>query len=372
MTDDGTYLLLVDGASGYWYNMVNPGSLTVINDGNFTATPRTCTWQDTYFIVNSSGSRQFQLSQNATVSTWPAVNINFTGAGPSATQAIVADHSVLNIFCSETSEFWQDAGTPDFPYAVIPGSAQEFGLASADALCKYDNSLAGLFKNKMGQVEIARLSGFRLNKLSTPELDNIINGYAGLGNTECIGYMLSGHPMLLCTFETAGKSWEYDGLSKAWGERQATDGGRYWGYKFIVFNGKQYLSDYRNGNIYKIDNTVYTDNGSLCPMEVWSKHIWQDDKRLAISDIQIDVESGVGLTAGQGSNPQMMLDVSKDGGQTFQSVGWSSVGAIGEYRQRVRWIGLGAARDWVLKLRITDPVRRIITGASANIIGGFA
>jgi hypothetical protein len=105
-------------------------------------------------------------------------------------------------------------------------------------------------------------------------------------------------------------------------------------------------------------------------MEIWSKHIWQDDKYLTIPQIQVDIESGVGLTMGQGSNPQIMLEVSKDGGQTFTAVAWASMGAIGAYTQRVIWRRLGRARDWVLKLRVTDPVKRIITGASAEIVGG--
>ena len=66
----------------------------------------------------------------------------------------------------------------------------------------------------------------------------------------------------------------------------------------------------------------------------------------------------------------MDLLVSKDGGFTFYSVGYSSMGRIGEYTQRVVWRSLGAARDWVLKLRITDPVKRVLTGASAEIQGG--
>jgi hypothetical protein len=107
-------------------------------------------------------------------------------------------------------------------------------------------------------------------------------------------------------------------------------------------------------------------------MEVWSKHIWKDDKYIGISQIQIDIESGVGLVSGQGSQPVCDLQVSKDGGFTFKSVGFSSMGLIGDYTARLKWNSLGAARDWVLKLIITDPVRRVITGAHAEVQGaGF-
>ena len=373
MADDGKFLVLVDGTNGWVYNMQTPGGLNKITDGNFTTSPKTVTWQDNYFIVTGNTNRQFQLSQispSVDPTVWPSVQINFTGAAGGQIQAGIADHSTLELFGDVYTEFWQDAGNPDFPYASIPGSAQEYGLASPWSLCKYDNSLAGLFKNKMGEVNISRMSGFRLQKLSNAELDFNLNGYTNTADAEGFGYMQGGHPMLQMGFPSAGKTWEFDGLSKAWGERQETNGGRYWAHKFATFQGKKLVSDYRNGNIYIIDNTVFTDNGSIAPMEVWSKHIWNDDKYLTIPQIQVDIESGVGITSGQGSNPQIMLEVSKDGGQTFTALAWQSMGAIGQYTQRVMWRRLGRARDWVLKLRVTDPVKRILTGASAEIMGG--
>src|SRR3990167_11521316 len=87
MVDNGTNLMLVDGANGYYYNMITPAGLTQIVDGNFTTSPKTVTWQDTYFVVTSGATNQFQLSDNADPATWPAVNINFTGAAPGSLQA---------------------------------------------------------------------------------------------------------------------------------------------------------------------------------------------------------------------------------------------------------------------------------------------
>jgi hypothetical protein len=222
----------------------------------------------------------------------------------------------------------------------------------------------------MGEVNVSRLSGFRLQQLSSMEIDFLLNQYTTVGDCKAFGYMLGGHPMLYLTFPSAQKSWEFDQASNAWAERQDTNGNRHWAQKFETFLSRQLVSDYRNGNIYEIDSSVFDDNGSQIPMEIWSKHIWQDDKYLTIPQIQVDIESGVGLTMGQGVNPQIMLEVSKDGGQTFTAVAWASMGAIGAYTQRVIWRRLGRARDWVLKLRVTDPVKRIITGASAEISGG--
>ena len=140
--------------------------------------------------------------------------------------------------------------------------------------------------------------------------------------------------------------------------------------KSAGFNNNIYISDYQNGNIYLLDPANFTDNGTAIPMEIWSKHIWNDDKYIGIKQVQIDIESGVGLVSGQGVTPVCSLEVSKDGGASFFSVGYGSMGMIGDYTARMKWNNLGAARDWVLKLRVTDPVKRVITGASAEVQGG--
>jgi hypothetical protein len=370
MVDNGTYLVLVDGAAGYYYNMVTPAGLNLITDGNFTTTPKAVTWQDTYFIVSSGATNQFQLSATGDPTTWPAVNIAFTQSSPGALQNIMADHSVLIPFSDVATEFWQDQGTIGLPYAPIPGSAQEFGLAAAFSLCKYDNSLAGLFKNRMGGPNVSRMAGFNLRKISTSDLDYLLQTYSNVADGIGFGYQLGAHPMYVLGLPIAGKTWMYDEFAKVWSELQDMNGNRHWSNHFASFQGKSLVSDYRNGNIYYLDQTKFTDNGANVGMEVWSKHIWNDDKYIGISQIQIDVEAGPGTATGQGVNPQMDLQVSQDGGNTFYSVGFSSIGPIGDFTKRVMWDSLGAARDWVLKLRITDPVHRVITGARAEMTGG--
>lgn len=371
MADNGTYLVIVDGANGYYYDMVTPGALTQIVDGNFTTTPKTVTYQDTYFIVTGAG-RQFQLSANENPVTWPALNIGFAGAGGGALVAGKAANNILQLFGDSYAEFWQNANAADLPYARIPGAAQQFGLASATSLTLFDNALAGVFVNDEGARNIARMQGFNLRKLSDPDIDDLLFSYATVSDAQGYAAMFGGHPLLIESFPTADVTHVYDGLADAWSEWQATDGTRFWGLKFAKFVNKLVVSDRRNGMLYELNASAYDDAGSTIPMEVVSKHIWQDDKEIGIERIQIDMEQGVGQGVGQGADPHIELEVSKDGGNTFTSVGFRSIGQVGEYTTRVIWNTLGSARDWVLKLRITDPVKRVITGASAEIrVGAY-
>jgi hypothetical protein len=368
MVDDGTNLMLVDGTSGYYYNMLVPAGLNLIVDGNFTTSPSTVTWQDTYFIVTSNKTNQFQLSTNSNPATWPAVQINFTGSAPGTIRAGIADHSTLMLYTDVSTEFWQDTGSPDFPYALIPGTSQEYGLAAPWSMTKYENSVAGLFHNKMGSVNVSKLLGFTFTQISSHDVDEIISAYPVVADAKAFAYKEGGHPFYLINFPSAGATHVYDDRMKAWMEFQDPTGANFWGLKFANFNNQLLVSDYRNGNIYKIDPSNFTDNGTPFASEVTSKHIWDDDKYLSIPSIQVDFEQGTGPP---GPPPPVVdLQVSKDGGNSFTSIGFSSIGMVGQYTQRVIWRRLGRARDWVLKLRVTDPVKRVITGASAIVVPG--
>ena len=370
IVDNGQYLMVVDGTSGYTYNMTTPAGLVTVSDGNFTSTPTTVTFQDTYFIVTSSNSRQFQLSDNNDPTTWPAVNIGFAGSGGGFLIAGKAANNILQLFGDTFTEFWQNSGGADLPYSRIPGAAQEFGLASAWTLDIYDNSLIGLFQNKQGARDVSRMNGYSRNKLSDSDIDDLLSEYSTVADGSGFSFMSRGHPLYALSLPTAGVTHVYDALPNAWTEWQATDGTRYWGEKFTKFINRLLTSDRRNGNIYTIDTVTQTDNGSTIPMEVTSKHLWMDDKYITVDTVQIDMQQGVGTATGQGADPVINLLVSKDGGNTFTSVGLESVGKVGEYTERVIWRSLGTAYDWVFRLRITDPVLRVITGASAEITVG--
>lgn len=371
MADDGTYLVVVDGQFGYVYNTTTT-AFTQITDGNFTASPQTVTWLDNYFIVSSGTStRQFQLSQispSVDPTVWPAVQIGFASSGGGKLQHAMADHGVLNLFGDVYTEFWQDTGSPDLPFAKIPGASQQFGLAAPFSIATHDNSLAGLFQDRGGALVAAKLAGFGIRKISDSDIDYLLKNAGSVSDAQGIGFVVGGHPILLLNMPSADLSLAYDGLSNVWTEYKSYGHEHFKGLKGCFFMGQQYMSDHENGNLYVFDPAIYTDNDGALSMEVWSKHIWNDDKYIGISQVQVDVQSGVGAVTDD--PPVMDLQVSKDGGNTFFSVGYSSVGTTGEYTQRVKWNNLGAARDWVLKLVVTDPVKRVITGASCEMVGG--
>jgi hypothetical protein len=168
--------------------------------------------------------------------------------------------------------------------------------------------------------------------------------------------------MYQITFPTAGRSFLYDGSTSIWSEVQSGVGliKRHQGNVGTMFNMNSYCGDYQTGNIYKIDSTVYTDYQITQPRIVQTRHIEDSGNMIAIDELFIDMETGVGLQSGQGSNPQIILNVSKDGGRTWGNDRFCSWGTVGRYPRAI-WRRLGSSRDFVFRFTMTDPVKFVIT-----------
>jgi hypothetical protein len=139
----------------------------------------------------------------------------------------------------------------------------------------------------------------------------------------------------------------------------------------INWMGMALVGDKYSGVIGQSNFQSFTEYGNTMQFMITSPPLQEDRKKLFMRRFEVDVQTGVALVEGQGSNPQLMLDYSKDGGMTWGALQiWRSMGKAGEYTKRLRWINLGESRAWVLRLTCTDPVRRAIIGTYVDVAKG--
>jgi hypothetical protein len=356
---NGSQIGIVDGTNMYCYTIAS-NAFAVVSSGLF-ANPISIAYQDSYFIVGFRNSQQFQLSGQNDGNTFDALDFSSAESNPDGLVRIISDHGELVMCGTQTVEFWSHTGAQDFPYAR--SATIEYGVAAPWSMVKYNDSMAGLMRNQMGQVGVYVLAGHAPRKISTPDLDYLINKYSTVTDATAFAYMLGGHPMYQISFPTAGKSWLYDASTNLWTELESgLSGARHRAEIHVDYRGMTLVSDYDSGNIYKIDADAVTDNGAPIAREIVGKHYFQDFRRVSVSRLQLDMETGVGPA--DGSEPQVMLQISKDNGRIWGTELWTSMGAIGKYATRVIWRRLGSARDWLFKVRITDPVKVVLTAAS--------
>jgi hypothetical protein len=359
MATDGDKILIVDGTLGHTYT-ISTTTLISIASADFPDNARTCTWQDGYFIVATGNT--FRLSVDGIV--WDPLDVGTAESAPDGIVRVFADHGELMLFGETTVEFWANTGGADFPYQPIKGATKEWGLAARWSLTKFDDSVAFLGKNLLGQVQPMRMQGYNPQAMSSPELDSIVNRYATVSDATAYAHMFEGHPLYRINFPTVNKSWEYDALTKVWCERQSgLSGGRHRGEMAVDFVNKIRIFDYANGRVYTLNALTLTENGESFPFELTSKKVVADYDPFSIDQIFLDFETGVGLATGQGSKPRVMFTVSRDGGHSWGNEQWTDLGAIGKYETRVEYRQLGTADSFNFRVRITDPVKRRLVNA---------
>jgi hypothetical protein len=343
-----------------------------ISDANFPYGTQSITTLDTRFIAPQPGTRNFLVSNQLAGANWSP---NLFGAKENYSSLLIAV-DVLNgalIFWGGTDmEFWQDVGASPMPYQIINGATQTWGLAALYSRAYVDNTIFFLGQNPQGGVQVMRLNGYTPAPISTSDISDIISGFHIYSDAVALTYMTDGHPMYQLTFPNAQRSFLYDASTKMWSEVQTgvALSARHAANLGIVFNSRNYICDSFSSNIYQLDSGTYTDAGTTIKREVASRHIRQSGNEFSISEIVLEMETGVGLQYGQGSTPQIVMQVSKDGGKTFGPERWAPLGQLGQYQQRVIWDTLGDSRDFVFKWVMTDPIKFILTNGQAVLFPG--
>lgn len=358
MSSDGDTILFVDGTDGYHYN-IGTGTLTDIrvSDADFPASPVSCTWLRGFYLVAKANGEMYWSIDGL---SWDSLDFVTAEESPDKLVSIEADHGQVIVFGQYSTEFWVPVSDTSAPFQPITGAAPEWGCAAQGSITKFDNSVMLLIRNQGGEVSVGQLVGNSIARVSTPDVDYIINNYAVKGDAKACFFMMDSHPMYQITFPSANETWVFDGLTKHWYNRK-TQGLEKHRHLFAAqLVDKTLFTDYSNGKIYKLDKDAVTEaNDERIELEIVGEHWDRELSRFEINNIRVDVEVGATFMADR--DPQMMLQISKDGGKNWGTERWRDIGQPGE-NHRVEWRRNGQAKRWTIKFRITDPVKKTILG----------
>jgi hypothetical protein len=327
---------------------------------------------DNYFVYNNPDTQQFGASG---VLSPISSGLSFASkdGAPDDLVTLIVDHREIYLLGETSSEVWVDQGTSPFPFSRIPGTSTQHGIAAAASVSRLGNSFAYLAKNNRGTAQIVQMGGYVPQRISNHAVENSLTGYT-ISDAVAWTYQLEGHEVYVISFPSIQLTWAYDISTGMWHKWLYTNNlGQYErcrGNCAAVFQGLVLVGDYANGKIYHLDKNIYTDDGQLVRRLRRAPHLVSDFQRQYFAELQIQFQPGVGLDVGQGENPQAMLRWSSDGGSTYSSEHWTSIGLIGKYKNRAIWRRLGTARDRIFEVVVTDPVNCVIVSANLKAEAG--
>lgn len=334
---------------------------------------------DGYLIYNEGGTGRFYVSD------WQSLTVNplsFATSEGSLDYVIglIANNRLLWMYNEKSVEIYSNTGNASFPFERISGGFIEKGIIAGFSLNKIDGILFWLGRDASGQGVVYAAQGLTPQRISTHAIEAAISKYADISTATSYTYQQDGHAFYVLNFAEA--TWVYDLSTKLWHERAFTLEGelvrhRSESHDFMSELNLQLVGDFENGNVYALDQEYYSDDGSSITRMRVTPHVSAGLKRLFCKRLDIDMEVGVGLDGEvQGSDPQVMLDWSNDGGHTWSSEVFASIGkkigGIGQFKTRVFWNRLGSFRDRVFRMKITDPVKVVILGAEIDIESGVS
>jgi len=370
MVDNGTQLFIAAGADGFIYN-ANTNVFAQITDPDFPGAS-TVGFIDGYFVFTEPNSQKFWVTALLDGTSVDPLDFASAEGSPDDLVALIVDHREVWLFGTTSVEVWYNAGLPDFPLTRIQGAFNEIGCAAAYSVAKLDNGVFWLGADARGRGIVYRSNGYNGKRISTHAVEWQIQQYNDISDATAYTYQQDGHSFYVLNFPSANITWVYDVATEAWHQRAGwlnNSFTRHRGDCQMAFNDEIVIGDYLAGAIYAYDPTVYTEAGTVQKwLRSWRALPTSQNtlKRTAQHSLQLDCESGVGLELGQGSDPQVMLRWSDDGGHTWSNEHWRSMGRVGEYGRRVIWRRLGMTtklRDRVYEVSGTDPVKIAIMGA---------
>jgi hypothetical protein len=214
---------------------------------------------------------------------------------------------------------------------------------------------------------VCRFTSQGFERVSNHSIERLIQEDASQQSISAMAWTREGHSFVNFT----GASWSrcYDAATGVWHTRKSYGRDNWRARNPIRAWGKTIIQDALTGKLGAFDSETFTEYGNPLVWSVTSPTLHAAPDGLIIDAFHMDVAVGYGALSGQGSNPKLMLEVSKDGGNTFAQYRELELGARGAYATRLtaRRLGRTSDKGVVFRITISDPVVRALVGTSIDV-----
>ena len=252
---------------------------------------------------------------------------------------------------------YTNAATSPFPLArvdVIPR-----GIAGPYCVTGHESNFSKGLHIVGDDNAVYHIDGNSLTKISTPDLDALIEAVATKTTIEMCSYISRGHAFIQIT--CPAWTWVYNTNNQKWHERPSYLLTYSRITQTIYAFGKWLCGDSETGNVQQITSTVKLEIANPLICEVWSAPVHDFPKRVRGASAFFDFAMGVGDSSGTepiATDPVVEISYSVDGGQTFSAPRVRELGrqSIGTARVRVNQIKAAGPQGYIWKISMSDPV----------------
>jgi len=236
-------------------------------------------------------------------------------------------------FGKRTCELWYNTGVGRPPIDRIEGQAFTVGLAAIHSIANTDNAIYWLGDDRA----IYRTVGDAKERISDDGISNHLESFNTIDDAIGYTFTLQGQDFYLITFPTENKTFLVNESLGKNGWVNLSSGvseDAYSGTSFANAYGKNLV--FNNGSLLELKLDEYTQDSDTLIRERILASINSDilgvkGRAIKFSRLELIMEQGIGLITGQGEDPKIIVEYSIDGGRSFASGGFVSVGRAGEH-----------------------------------------
>jgi hypothetical protein len=348
-------LVIVDGANGYVLRLNTNAFAPITSPGwrgsNFVDE------LDGYFVFVDPGTDQFYLSAIDDGSTLDGLDFSSADTQPDNVVTHRVRKRELHLFGSGSIEIWVNSGDADFPFVRYNSTPIDVGLVGPRAVAVAADGIVWVGQTDRGRGYVYELQGHQPVRISTQAVEEALAG-ATLAECSMWTYHAAGNEFVGINAPGMATTWVYDFSTRQWHERGELVAGAWAPLRaeFVTFVGAAHYAA-AGARIYKQEGESI-DGAALVRERTWPHLMAPSFEPVSYRGLEVACTTGNGGT--------MTLEISNDGGHVWGAPLLRSLGAIGQYMQRVRWLNLGSARDRVFRLRCTDAVPLAIYAATVD------
>jgi len=353
---NGTQVGIVENNRFYIYE---DDALTEIKNDDMSFSPGSLAYEGGYFLAHDINTENFYESTIKDGTDWNEVDYALTYVDPDGLSGVYSVNGQVYAMGQTSGEVYYNSGGTTFGFSKIPGGNIPCGIIAEKSAADFIGTLMLLNENRT----VVQASSTP-TKLSNEHVDRVMDSMETVSDAVGFVFSMSGHTFYVLTFPYGKKTYVLDLTTKHWYEWR-TGTGRWRPNCYVKHGNKHLVGDYTNGKIYELSQTTYTDDGD----EITRQRAMPVPKMNGLetfSSFELEMESGTGISTGQGSDPMAIFDFSADKGKTWSDEIWCSIGKAGEWKYRPIWYKMGRYRAFTPRITITDPVKVVITGAYIN------
>lgn len=375
IADNGTQMCIVDPTSSAKFNAwiyVEGVGLTQVSDADFDGPASAVVFVDGFFLFTKKDGQKFFVSALRDGLTYNALDFASAEVDPDPIRAPFVLKNQVFIFGSQTVETFQNIGGSGFPFQRINGQVLQKGILAALSVTEVQGAMAWVGSSVNEGPAIWISSGAQPKRISTRAIENQLRTFTDqqIEDAIVLKYSQAGSYFVAWTFPGQA-TFVYDTSSQLWHERSSriTVTDVVWRPASIVdAYGELIVGDTFSNKIGFLDKETFTEYTEDIIGVFSMPPIDNDGQPYFMDSIELFMESGNALTTGQGSDPEIRMSFSDNGGRTFSNSISRNIGKIGEFNTRVMWNRLGrVARQRIFKFQISEPIKRVIIKAEANI-----